>query len=79
MHLLVVCDALGSGMFLQKHRPFINHLAWALKMCEHQLHSGGEMERVNERRGIEIKISLNKDIILVSKPVLPLKTDEEET
>lgn len=37
------------------------------------------MERVNERRGIETKISLNKDIILVSKPVLPLKTDEEET
>lgn len=36
MHLLVVCDALSSGMFLQKQHPFINHLAWALKMCKHQ-------------------------------------------
>lgn len=52
-----------------------------LQSIQHTLF-GGEMERANEIREMEIKISLNKNIISLPKEgtelVLPLKTDGEE-
>ena len=87
INLLVACDALGCGMFLQKQHPFTSHLAWILKMCKDKtletiqygpiaLRRGDGESAWNERNG-------NKDLInLVTKertePVLLLKTDEEE-
>lgn len=37
INLLVVCDALGCGMFLQKQHALTSHLAGILKMSKTKL------------------------------------------